>query len=234
MRKFVYSMWMSVLVLAVGTATAHAQTSPAGATGNAPARATPLVQSSVDEVASELDGARESFLSIDGSQAALRIRRAAETMRERAANATEAGREAIEQSAAELQLLAQAVEERRVASVHALDEAFARANFAMANSHLLLAIRAQNEQARQRVGEELNASAAYFQAGTRRLRKTAWKEEEELVRNTRRLAANLIHNVGATADEVGQGIRLFGQRLQQVQAGDTAAQRSPPTAPAKK
>jgi len=234
MEKFVYSMWISIVGFVVALATAQAQTPSRGPAGTASASGTPLVQSSVDEIASELDGARESFLSIDGSQAALRIRRAAAAIRQRGADATENGREAIEQSAAELQLLARGVEERRVASVHALDEAFARANFAMANSHLLLAIRAQNQQARQRVGEELNAAVAYLQQGTRRLRKTARKEEDELVHNTRQLAANLIHGVGATADEVGRGIRLFGQRLEQVQAGDSVAQRSAATAPAQK
>jgi len=165
-----------------------------------------LISSSVDEFASELDGARESFLNVDGRTAALRIRRAIARMQGRTKDAAEASRELINRSATELESLAKAIEERRLASVRPLDEAFARANYALAQNHLLLAMRAQNQQARERLGQNLR------------------QDEQEFVQNTRKLAGNLTHGIGTTTDEIKHGIQSLGQRLEQVQAADSASQ----------
>ena len=192
------------------------------------------VTSSVDEFASELDGARESFLNIDGHSAALRIRRTIAKMQERTKDASDAGRDAINRSVAELESVAQAIEQQRVASVRALDEVFARANYALAQNHLLLAIRAQNQQSRQRIGEELNSAIGHFQQGTQRLRQNIRKDEQELVQNTRHLAGNLIHGVEVTTDEIGQGIRSLGHRLEQAQSTESSAPSWSNAAPAVK
>ena len=223
MRNLCFSMLAAVGAVSFTLQTLAAPP-PQSASDEARLNNQPFVTSSVDEMASEFDGARESFLNIDGAAAALRIRRAIARMQEAAQDATEGGRTAINKSRHELELLAQAVEQRRVASVRSLDEAFARANDTLAQNHLLLAIRAQNQQARQRIGEELNSAIGHFQQGRQRLGQNLRQDEQELVTNTRRLAGNLIHGMGATADEIGQGIRSFGQRLEQAQAADSDSQ----------
>jgi hypothetical protein len=211
MRSLFFSVLAAAAVYSFIVQTVLAQTQPRISADAAQESERPLFSSSVDEIASEFDGARESFLNIDGGGAAVRIRRAA-----------------INRSVVELESLTRAIEQRSLSSVRPLDEAFARANFALANSYLLLAIRAQNQQARQRIGEELNSAVGHFQQGSRRLGRNLRKDEQELVQNTRTLARNLIHGAGLTADEIGQGIQSFGQRLEQVQTTDSAAQ-IPPT-----
>src|SRR5262249_42899351 len=153
---------------------------------------------SVDAFASQLDGARESFLNIDGRGAALGIRRAVATMQEQAKDATDAGREAINKSVAELDALAKTSEQRRSTTGRALDDAFSRANLALAQNHLLLAVRAHNQQARRRIGEELSSALGHFQQGAPRLGPNLRQDEQELIQSTRNLASNLVHGVGVT------------------------------------
>lgn len=228
MRCLCLSISAAVVMLSLTPQPLAAQVQPRSSVEESRLNKQPLVTSSVDEFASECDGARESFLTVDIRGAALRIRRVITKMEERGKDATDAGREAINKSAAELESLAQAVEQRRVASVRSLDEAFARANYALAQNHLLLAIRAQNQQARQRVGEELNSAVGHFQQGTQRLGQNLRQDEKQLIENTRQLAGRLIHGVGATADEIGLGIHSFGQRLEQVGPTNSASLASPP------
>lgn len=211
-----------------------AQIQPPTLAGDARLSGRQAVTSSVDEFASEFDGARESFLNIDGHNAALQIRRSIAKMQERTKDASEAGREGINRSVAELESVAQGVQQRRVASVRSLDEAFARANYALAQNHLLLAIRAQSQQSRQLIGEELNSAIGHFQQGTQRLHQNIRKDEQELVQNTRHLAGNLIHGIEVTTDEIGNGIRSFGRRLEQVQSTESSAPAWSNAAPAVK
>jgi hypothetical protein len=226
MRSLFFSSWVVVAGFGLGLQTLIAQPQPRAASDDTRLTDRSLVTSSAGDMAREFDGARESFLNIDPRDAGARIRRVIASMQERAQDATDAGRGAIQKSVAELESLAGAIEQRRLSSVRPLDEAFARANFALANNHLLLAIRAQNQHARQRIGEELNSAVEHFQQGTQRLGGNLRKDEHQLIQNTRQLTGKLIHGVGATTDEIGQGIRSFGQRLEQVQAEDTLSQPS--------
>src|SRR5690349_21419810 len=134
MRSLFLLMSAAVVVLSLSTRPLTAQAQTRSSSDEGRLNNQPLVTSSVDEMASEFDGARESFLNIDGREAALRIRRAITRMQEATKDATEGGREAINRSAAELESLAQAIEQRRIASVRSLDEAFARANHALATN----------------------------------------------------------------------------------------------------
>ncbi len=226
MRRVLISICVAAAVGGIGMVptSALAQTQAAIDRGILDERPVSTVSESIGH---DFEAARESFLAFDGREAAARIRRAIGTMQSRAGDATESGKETMNRSVTELQSLAAAVEQRRVASVQTLDEAFARANFALANNHLLAAIRAQNQQARQRLGEELNAAVTHFQQGTQRLGHTLRSDEQQMVQNTRQLAVNLVHGMGATTEEVAQGIRNFGQRLEQVQAVNSASQPTP-------
>jgi hypothetical protein len=143
MQKLFIAIWFGTLVFAVAPAPLLAQIQPQTPAGDGRLTDRPLVTSSVDEFASELDGARESFLYVDGRDASLRIRHVIAMMQERAKDATDAGKQAINNSVVELDSLAISIEQRRLPSVRPLDEAFDRANLAMANKHLLLAIRAK-------------------------------------------------------------------------------------------
>jgi hypothetical protein len=211
-----------------------AQTQPPTLAGDARLSGRQAVISSVDDFASELDGARESFLNIDGHSAAQRIRHAIAKMQERTKMPPKlVGRPSIGRWR-NWSLSRRESSRRRVASVRSLDEAFARANYALAQNHLLLAIRAQNQQSRQRIGEELNSAIGHFQQGTQRLRQNIRKDEQELVQNTRHLAGNLIHGVEVTTEEIGQGIRSFGHRLEQVQSTESSAPSWSNAAPAVK
>lgn len=177
----------------------------------------PLFSVRQDDPTRDFDLARQSFLEVDLSEAAARIRRGIAAMREQSRTATGEGRQAIRKSVEELENTAKAIEQKREQSTERLDQALARAQFALAHHHYLLAIKARNEQARQQLGQELHSAAEQLHNGVTRLRVELRKKEVEIQLATKELATKLIGGGNATHDEIGNGIDSFGDNMTNLQ-----------------
>jgi hypothetical protein len=183
-----------------------------------------LVLTHSEDPTQDFDSARQSFLDLDATQAAARIRRGAQRMRTTLADLRDDSRQAMHESVTELESLAHSMEERRVNSVKRLDEAFARAHYALANRHFLAALRAREQMAELRVGEELRWSADHLQRGAQRIGLQLRDDEAAAINRTRALSANLRAGVGATSDEIGREIHSLGQSMANVR--DRISQRT--------
>jgi hypothetical protein len=172
----------------------------------------PLFRVRQDDPTRDFDLARQSFLEVDLREAAARIRRGIAAMQEQSRTATAEGRQAIRDSVEELENLAEPIEQKREKSSERLDGALARAQFALAHHHYLLAIKAHNDQARKQLGQELHLAAEQLQNGVT-LRVDLRKKEAEIQLATKKLAAKLIDRRNATPDEIGDGITSFGDNM---------------------
>ena len=166
-----------------------------------------------DDPTQDFNSARQSFLDLDVADAAVRIRRGAERMREALADVRDNSRQALQESITELESLARATEQRSVNSVRRLDEAFARANYALAQRHYLSALRAREQMAQARVGEELRRSAEYLQRARQQIGLQLRDEEAAVIDRTRTLGSNLSAGLSVTSDEVAHEFRNLGQSL---------------------
>lgn len=177
----------------------------------------PLLSVCPDDPTRDFDSARQSFLQVDLSEAAARLRRGIAAMQEQSKTATAEGRQAIRKSVEELESTAKAIEQKREQSTERLDQALARAQFALAHHHYLMAIKARNEQARQQLGQELHSATEQLQNGVTRLRVELRKKEVEIQLATKELATKLIGGGNVTHDEIGNGIDSFGDNMTNLQ-----------------
>jgi hypothetical protein len=172
-----------------------------------------LVLTHSEDPTQDFDSARQRFLELDATEAAARIRRGIQTMRATLAGVGDDSRQALQDSVTELESLARATEQRSVNSVKRLDEAFARAHYALANQHFLAALRAREQMAQFRVGEELRWSADHLQRSTQRMGLQLREDEAAIIDRTRTLSANIRAGIGVTTDEIGHGIHALGQSM---------------------
>ncbi len=113
----------------------------------------------------------------------------------------------------ELEALAKATEQRSIDNVKRLDEAFARANYALAQRHYFLALRAREQKAQTRVGEELRHSAEYLQRARQQIGLQIQDREAAAIDRTRTLGSKLAAGLTATSDEITHELSSFGQGL---------------------
>jgi hypothetical protein len=157
--------------------------------------------------------AQREYLDFDFAASAANIRRGAERLREALGDATDSSRQAILDSVTELEALAKAVEQRSIDNVKRLDEAFARANYALAQRHHFLALRAREQMAQARVGEELHRSAEYLQRARMQIGLQLQDSEATAIDRTRNLGSKLATGFNASSDEITYELHSFGQGL---------------------
>lgn len=161
----------------------------------------------------DFNKARAEYLYFDVAASAASIRRGANRMRESLADATDRSRQALQNSIIELESLARATEQRSVDSVKRLDEAFARANYALAQRHYVSALEAREQQAQARLGEELHRSAEYLQRARQQMGLELQEDEARMIGRTKALGSKLTTGIHATSDEITYDLRSLGQDL---------------------
>jgi hypothetical protein len=166
-----------------------------------------------DPTQNNFNAARGEYLDFDFAASAASIRRGAERLREALDDAADSSRQALQDSAKELEALANAIEQRSVDNVKRLDEAFARANYALAQRHYFSALQAREQMAQARVGEELHRSAEYLQRARQQIGLQLQDNEAAVIDRTRTLGSKLAAGFNATSDEVTNQLQSFGQGL---------------------
>lgn len=161
----------------------------------------------------EFGGARQTYLQVDPAETAARLRRGLTAMREQTRESTEEGRRVIRDSVDEISSIADRLEQKREVSSARLEAALARAQFALAHNHLLLAIKARNENARERIGHELKAASEQVQHGVQHLGQDFRDEEAAIQNATKRIAKKLSEDGDATREEIHDALSAFRSHL---------------------
>ena len=176
----------------------------------------------VDEPCHHFEAARDRFLTGDSKQASEHLRTAAAFLRLDAARAAPDGKAALRASIAELGRLAGAVEDGRIDTVQVLQQAFARAHYALAGHHCVKSAHRccrpatfQDKQESARAGRDLKAATVHLNKG-------AWwsggeldEQTQELLERAQLTADHLIRQRGSSRNEVDRNIRALHGKLEE-------------------
>jgi hypothetical protein len=174
-----------------------------------------------DEPCRNFEAARDAFVRGENRQAAHNLRTASAFLRLEAARATADGKLAIDASVRELQRLAVAIDNNQVRAVEVLQQAFARAHYALAGHHCIKSAHRccqpaafENERSMNRIGHDLNAAATHLKRGA--LWAGSEPDTETLsALNTARFSAERLIRMGETQqDEVTRAIHSVRDNLE--------------------
>jgi hypothetical protein len=152
------------------------------------------------EAQETFDRARAALQQRDFATAKTELGNAAAFMRSQAQEAQGDARPALERAAAEFDTLSAQLSKGNV-QVRMLDRAFARANRAEAEHHLLRAKDAVAKQDNARAGEELTMSVDHLERALKDAGQQADAAVTSALADTRTLAGELMKGVAATPDE---------------------------------
>ena len=208
--------------LLTGGALAQSPSSPASPPASAQTQApaddvvVEEVWVSVAEVPADYFTRAQSRFSRDREAAAKDLRKGAAVMELEAKHAKQASKAELEKAASEVRTLARGVEQGTVRSARELQKPLARAAQALAHDHQLRAEEAWSAKEEKRAGHELRATAHYLEHGARWTGKESERAVKATVRDTRKLAGDLIEGVGFVPKEVGDGIALAGKQVERL------------------
>jgi len=160
--------------------------------------------------------AKQSFLKKDYKATAEEIRKGAAFLKLQAARATTGGKALLTASADELDKLANNVEQGTVTSAKTLDDAFARAHYALAKHHYLKAMEYKAKGAATKFGHALKASAIHLERGF------AWSGHEmeaataATVKDAGLVSGKLIEGGGRVGKEAGEAVDKIGVEIEKL------------------
>jgi hypothetical protein len=169
-----------------------------------------------DEPQEHFQSARESFLKKDFQRAAEEIRKAAAFVKVEAGRAKDDGKQSLLTSVRDLDKLADEVERGTTSSVKQLDDAFGRADHALAAHHHRMAKEFETQKAAQKAGYELKAAALYVEQGLAWAGEKADASGAAAIQGAQTLAGKLIAEGGTVLDRFGQGYEAIGKAIQQL------------------
>lgn len=219
MRYTLFSL-MIVFVIAMATPEAWAETKKEEASTEVP-QGWILVEEDilivfVDEPGEHFHKAREFFLKKDTKAVAAEIREGAAFLKLEAGRATGDGKKALMASVNELEKLADGVEKGTVTSAKELDDAFARAEYALAEHHYRKAKESWAEKEAKNTGHDLKAAAYHLENAF------AWAGHKleagtiAVIDGVRLVAGKLIEGVGWVVAEVGKVIDDIGKEIEKL------------------
>jgi ABC-type transporter Mla subunit MlaD len=160
--------------------------------------------------------AHKKFIESKYKDAADAIRRASESLKSAAENATQEGRKALNDSIDGLQQIAGEVERGEVKSVKKLEDAFSQTYQALAKSQQLKATETWTKKQSEEAGKALQKATENLE----RARKWAGEEYDEsaqaVVENSRKVAEELRKGTDSLASEVAETIDTFGKEIDRL------------------
>lgn len=169
-----------------------------------------------DEPAEHFQRAYDSFVKGDMKATAVEIHKGAAFLKLQAARATGKGKDALAASSQELRNLAEKVKDGAVKSGDELQEAFARADHALARHHQLKAAELWVKERAKRTGQDLRAAAIHLKQGL------AWAGQKSeaagptAVERARDLAGKLIEGTGYVRSKVGPVMESVGEEISEL------------------
>jgi hypothetical protein len=212
MKSIIASLSVALVLLSSNvTPAAWAQTQPAP-------EGYVLVEEEViitfaDEPKQSIRAAVAAYLNRQMRTAAMEIRKAAAYLKLEAGRATGDAKKALTDSVQELEKLAGDVQKGAVADLKDMQNAFARAEHALARHHYLKAVELRAKNDAQKTGRALQAAADYIDSGQVWLTQKMHEGVADTVNEARRVAAKMVYSTGAAADEVGKAFDGLGKEL---------------------
>jgi hypothetical protein len=208
--------WFFVITLILITTGALAATNPSEASSKSQAVETETSTAFTDVPGQHFQKAHENFLKKDTKATTSEIRKGASFLITEAEHGTGETKKALMASAKELERLAGDVEKGTVTSVEKLDEAFARADHALARHHLAKATNAWAKRENAKTGEALKAASVYLEHGLAWTGRKAEGGTEDVIHHSRVLAGKLIEGTGWVPAEVGKGLESVGNEIEKL------------------
>ena len=177
----------------------------------------------VDEPCHHFEAARNRFGAGDSKQTADHLRTAAAFLRLEAARATPDGKGALDASIAEIKRLAVAVQNSQVESVQVLEQAFARAHYALASHHCIKSAHRccrpatfQDKQELARAGWDLKAATVHFNRGSLWAGSELDEETRNLIAGGQLTADQLIRQDSSSQSDVQHAIHALHGKLEKI------------------
>jgi hypothetical protein len=154
-----------------------------------------------------------AYLNRQLRAAATETRKAAAYLKLEAGRATGDAKKVLMDSVQELEKLAGDVQKGTVADLKEMQNAFARAEHAIARHHYLKAVELRAKNDAQKTGRALQSAADYIDSGQVWLTQKMHEGVADSVNEARRVAAKMVYGSGAAADEVGKAFEGLGKEL---------------------
>lgn len=169
----------------------------------------------VEEPDQHFRSAKEAFLKKEYQKAAEEIRKGTAFVKLEAGRASADAKQALNASAHELERLADDIAKNGVKDVEALENTFARADQALAQSHRVKAAESWAKKEPAKTGYELKAAARYLEQGAAWVGTETQAGASEAVSAARTVAGKLIEGAGYSAEGVGKGMDALGKAVSQ-------------------
>ncbi len=212
--------WL-LIAIAVGATTTVAQEQ---VNRLPPARITideDILAAFVDEPCHHFESARDAFSKGQTAPAAEHLRTASAFLRLEAARATPDGKAAIDVSVDDLQRLAVAIQNNQIESAGVLDQAFARAHYALASHHCVKSAHRccrvatfENQEERKRAGHDLHAATTHLERGLQWAGEDLDEETRRSIEASRLTASQLINQTGGSQTNVQRVIHGLHRKLE--------------------
>jgi hypothetical protein len=164
--------------------------------------------------------AKKDYLDKNINSASEQIRKGAAYMKEKAAKASAKGKGELEESARELDKLADDVKKGTVKSVKRIEDAFARAYHALALESHIESTESWAKRERARAGEALEAANKNLERGiswagqkVEASTKKVMKKSEEISQKLKRKGRLITEEVGKGIQDAGKEIEKFGKKI---------------------
>jgi hypothetical protein len=167
-----------------------------------------------DEHENYFQKAHQAVLKKNYKAAAADIRKAVAFLKLDAAVAAGEAKKALTDSVNELEKLADDMGKGGVTSAKALEQAFARADYALAKAYHLKASESWVKKATKEVGHSLKTAADNLEYGLAWASHKAEAGGKTAIRDARLVAGKLIEGTGWVPDEVGKGIEFIGKEVE--------------------
>ncbi len=167
----------------------------------------------VDEPDRHFQNAHQSFVAKDYDKAAEEIRKGEAFVKLEARRASGDVKHSLNSSAQELDQLAVDTKKGTVKSVRDGDNAFERADRALAQSHEIKAKESWAKKETSKTGYEMKAAALSLEQSAAWAGSEAKSGVSTVVSDTRTLAGKLADGTGYAAEEVDKGIQQLGTKI---------------------
>ena len=164
-----------------------------------------------------LHKARDEYIVKDLKGSADNIRRCSMFLKLIAGASTRQGKKALLASAADLESLADKVENNRVKTLQDLDDSFAAAEYALARHHYLKAEESAGKLT-ARLGRNIQAAAAHFEEALSWAGRKLEPVPKSLVADAKTLAERLIQGTAGAADKISDQVSSLGQEIDRLES----------------
>jgi hypothetical protein len=169
-----------------------------------------------DDSESHFQKAHESFLKKDTKTAVAEIRKDAEFMKLEASRAADESSKGLTASANELDKLADGVEKGTVTSAKDLENAFARASYALTKHHYIKSTELTAKNETVEAGKELKAAADNFEHAIAWTGSKVEAGTDNAIKGARLVTGKMMEGVSAVSEDASKAMEGIGMEIDKL------------------